>query len=405
MKSDSRLFELNVSFLLRTSFTNTNGEHPIVLRLKYRGQKKEITTGLTVLSANWIAGAYCVLPKAKNAAIINNSLKDISHKCKVMFQKLSDQFVDFTLDELIARIKGTENPPETLLEYTTNKLAELKQRVAVDLAQTTYLKYARTQKYLVEFLHHKMSLKNIAVSRVDINFLENFFKFLRKEKNNSNNSAVALLNCLKTILQDPVKNGVIRNNPFIHMSLTQHPVQRGYLNIEEIRQLQALNDLSPSLDRYRDIFLFACFTGLAYSDIASLKAQHLIMESDGSIHIEKYRDKTGVLSYVPLLASAEAILIKYSPTGKCKDFNWQIPSNQKVNKALKELAKLAKIDKNLFMHLARHTFATTVTLSNGVPLESVGKMIGHQGMKNLMIYAKIVNNKVKNDMDRVRNIF
>ena len=151
--------------------------------------------------------------------------------------------------------------------------------------------------------------------------------------------------------------------------------------------------------------LFACFTGLAYSDITTLRSQHIIIDPDGSKHIEKYREKTGILSYVPLLPVAEKILIKYSPTGDCRDFTWRVPSNQKLNFALKEIARLARIEKNLFMHLARHTFATTVTLSNGVPIESVGKMIGHSGMKNLMIYAKIVNSKVKKDMEGVMGVF
>jgi integrase len=159
------------------------------------------------------------------------------------------------------------------------------------------------------------------------------------------------------------------------------------------------------MDRNRDIFLFACFTGLSYSDILTLKSHHIITDPDGTKHINKPREKTGVLSYIPLLDSAERIQLKYSPTGRCKDFVWKVVSNQKLNFSLKEIGRRAGIQKTLFMHLARHTFATTVTLSNGVPLESVGKMIGHSGMKNLMIYARIVNNKVKADMERVRGLF
>jgi site-specific recombinase XerD len=210
---------------------------------------------------------------------------------------------------------------------------------------------------------------------------------------------------LKTILHEPVKKGVIRYNPFVSMALTQQPVKRDYLTTEEIKTLQQLDGLTDAMERNRDLFLFACFTGLAYSDIATLRSQHIIIDPDGSKHIEKYREKTGILSYVPLLPVAEKILIKYSPTGDCRDFTWRVPSNQKLNFALKEIARLAGIDKNLFMHLARHTFATTVTLSNGVPIESVGKMIGHSGMKNLMIYAKIVNSKVKKDMEGVMGVF
>jgi site-specific recombinase XerD len=398
-----RLFELNTSFLLRTSYRFANGEHPIVLRLKYRGVKKDVNTGLTVLPENWVGGH--VMPKAKRATIINQQLHEIAHHCRSVFEKLKIVYGDFSLNELVERLKGKEEAPETLWEYVTAKLNEIKHRVDVDLALTTYYKYQRTGTYLKEYLDRKLSLKNIPLTRVDQAFLEGFFNYLRREKKNSNNSAVALMNCLKTILNEPVKKGVIRYNPFVSMALTQQPVKRDYLTTEEIKTLQQLDGLTDAMKRNRDIFLFACFTGLAYSDITTLRSQHIIIDPDGSKHIEKYREKTGILSYVPLLPVAEKILIKYSPTGDCRDFTWGVPSNQKLNLALKEIARLAEIEKNLFMHLARHTFATTVTLSNGVPIESVGKMIGHSGMKNLMIYAKIVNSKVKKDMEGVMGVF
>ncbi len=398
-----RLFELNTSFLLRTSYRFANGEHPIVLRLKYRGVKKDVNTGLTVLPEYWMGGH--VMPKAKRATIINQQLHEITHHCRSVFEKLKIVYGDFSLNELVERLKGKEEAPETLWEYVTAKLNEIKHRVDVDLALTTYYKYQRTATYLKEYLDRKLSLKNIPLTRVDQAFLEGFFNHLRREKKNSNNSAVALMNCLKTILHEPVKKGVIRYNPFVSMALTQQPVKRDYLTTEEIKTLQQLDGLTDAMERNRDLFLFACFTGLAYSDIATLRSQHIIIDPDGSKHIEKYREKTGILSYVPLLPVAEKILTKYSPTGDCRDFTWRLPSNQKLNFALKEIARLAGIEKNLFMHLARHTFATTVTLSNGVPIESVGKMIGHSGMKNLMIYAKIVNSKVKKDMEGVMGVF
>jgi site-specific recombinase XerD len=398
-----RLFELNISYLLRTSYRFANGEHPIVLRLKYRGDKKDVNTGLTVLPENWMGGH--VLPKAKKATTINQQLQEITHQCRTIFEKLKTTFGDFTLNELVEKLKGNETPPETLWEYVSGKLQELKQRVEVDLAITTYYKYTRTANYLKQYMDKKMSLKNIPLSRVDQSFLEGFFNYLRREKKNSNNSAVALMNCLKTILHEPVKKGVIRYNPFVTMALSQQPVKRDYLTTEEIKALQRLSGLSEAMERNRDLLLFACFTGLAYSDIVSLESVHIIIDPDGSKHIEKYREKTGILSYVPLLPVAEKILLKYSPTGDCRDFTWRVPSNQKLNFALKEIARLAGIEKILFMHLARHTFATTVTLSNGVPIESVGKMIGHSGMKNLMIYAKIVNSKVKKDMEGVMEVF
>lgn len=401
----TRVTEIKIRFVLRTNHTLQNGDHPILLRLQYQGQKKEIATGQSSPRQHWLTESGSVAGKYKLAYQINRELDEIQYKVRQLFEKMKSTIGDFSLDELVHRLLGHEEAPLTLMEYVDGRIKAYDERVGVDLAVTTFYKYKRTQKYLQEFLEKKHHLKNIPLTRVNVDFLEAFFKFLRKEKNNSHNSSLALMNCLKSILHDPVKKGVIRANPFSEMALTQKPVQRDYLVMDEIKALQELTGLTESLERNRDIFLFACYTGLSYSDLLTLKRHHIIVDPDGTKHIEKHREKTGVMSYVPLLPAAEKILLKYSPTKDCRDFQWKICSNQKLNASLKVIAIQAKISKTLFMHLARHTFATTVTLSNGVPLESVGKMIGHSGMKNLMIYAKIVNTKVKNDMERIRNLF
>ena len=400
-----KLFDLSINFILRTSYQFTNKEHPIVLRIKFRGAKKDINVGFAVKADNWVSGSGCVASHAKKASYINQQLQDQAFRVRTTFEKMKNTLGDFSLDELVDRVKGNETPPETLMEYVDNKINEFEVRVGVDLAISTFYKYKRTRNYLKEFLEQKHSLMNIPVSRIDENFIEAFFNFLRRNKNNSHNSSIALNNCFKTILNEPVKRGVLRYNPFTRVALSQVPVKREYLTIEEIKALQELAGLTEAMERNRDIFIFACFTGLAYSDLCSLKGSHIIIEPDGSKHIEKYRNKTGILSYVPLIPVAEKILLKYSPTKDCRDFIWRITCNQKLNRTLKEIAQKAGIRKNVFMHLARHTFATTITLSNGVPLETVGKMIGHSGMKNLMIYAKIVNNKVKKDMEGVMKMF
>jgi site-specific recombinase XerC len=218
------------------------------------------------------------------------------------------------------------------MEYVESRLVVYKERVGVDLAQTTLYKYNRTKVYLEEFLELKYKLKNILLSRVDVDFLEGFYKFLRKEKGNGNNSSVALMFCLKSILNDPLKKGIIRANPFNEMKLKQNKVPRDFLTIEEVRAIQNIDGLTEQQERNRDIYVFAIFTGLSYSDLVSLNASHIVIEQDGSKYIKKHRNKTGVLSYIPLLPVAEKILIKYSPTANCRDFLWQVISNQNRKK-------------------------------------------------------------------------
>jgi site-specific recombinase XerD len=346
-----------------------------------------------------------VEPGLKKAAAINKELYAIQHRVETLFLQMKQDLVDFRLSELLERLKGKKEPPQTIMEYVELKIQDLQSRVDIDIAQTTFYKYKRTASYLVEFLLREHHLKNLPISRINKEFLEDFQKFLRLHKKNSHNSASALMNCLKTILDEPVKQGVIRLNPFKDLSLSRKQVIRDYLTVDEIKKLQQLKPLPEGLRKNRDIFLFACFTGLAYSDIKSLKGSNIIVDPDGTKHIECYRNKTNVLSYVPLLQVAEEILLRYTTTGDIRDFNWYVPSNQKLNAALKTLAKLAGIPKELFMHLGRHSFATTVTLSHGIPIESVSRMLGHSSLKHTLIYAKIVNTKVKEDMSKIRDKF
>jgi integrase len=193
------------------------------------------------------------------------------------------------------------------------------------------------------------------------------------------------------------------NKQLISLSITED--KRYYLDKEEIEQLANLEIDDQRLALYRDFFLFACYTGLAYSDIQQFKREHIKLDTDGTYYIKKPRQKTGGISIIPLLDPAIRILEKYSLTGDPRDFIWHVVCNQILNRHLKKIARMAKIDKQLFMHLARHTFATTVTLSNGVPLETVSKMLGHTSLKHTVRYARVVAEKIKNDMGRVRGVF
>ena len=397
--------DIHLSFLCRTTRTYENGENPIVLRVIYRGQRRDTFTGLTCPSQFWLRGEKMVSHKFKPGVEINRQLQSIILTATQAFQKLNFTGDEFSMDELIDTIKGKTAPPQSIAEYIAIKEAEIGNRVGADLAESTWYKYKRTIRYFNEFLALKKGVKNLPVSKIDLEFLSTFFQFLRIDKKNGHNSCSALMGCLNCILQPAIKNKVIKLNPFDEFMLKRKPVDRDFLELEEIKRLQDLEALTYEQKMKRDIFLFACFTGLAYSDLEKFSKMHILDDNDGTKYIKHPRKKTGVLSIIPLLPIAQSILESYSKTGNCKDFVWRIGSNQKFNKALKLLAQKAEISKNLFCHLGRHTFATTVTLSNGVSLESVGNMLGHTSIKHTMIYAKVVAAKVKNEMKAVRELF
>ncbi len=390
--------DIHLSFFCRTTHVNKIGENPIVLRVNYRGQRSDVFTGLSCPHQFWVPEMYLVSPKYKPGSTINRNLYEIQNNAIQAFNLLKLKNEEFTLEELVDEIKGKKKPPQTILEYIAIKEKELADKKGVDIAITTWYKYNRTIRYFREFLQKKKGIKNIPVSKIDDVFIEQFFTFLKKEKGNGHNSATALMSCFNNILQTALKHKVIKYNPFIDVVLTRKPVNREYLEDEEIERLQNLVDLSPELKTKRDIFLFAIFTGLAYGDFPLFNKNHIRQNSDGTFYLNHPREKNGVLSIVPLLPPAIRILEEYSETGDFRDFQWRIVSNQKVNKGLKVLAQMAEINKHLFMHIGRHTFATTITISNGVSMESLSKMLGHTSLKHTQIYGKIVARKVKDEM-------
>lgn len=202
-----------------------------------------------------------------------------------------------------------------------------------------------------------------------------------------------------------IRAGILRTDPFRDLRLKQKPVSKGYLTQEEVDKLENTDLKSSDLDRIRDIFLFSCYTGLAYIDIKQLAKHHILKDGENSFFIRKPRQKTGQESVIPMLPAARRILQKYSPTNDFRDFQWYVSSNQKMNQRLKAIGKLTGIEKELHMHLARHTFATTVTLSNGVPIESVSSMLGHASLKQTQHYAKIISLKLRNDMAKISGLF
>lgn len=397
--------EIYFSFMLKASKTYHNGESPIVFRVIYRAQRKDVFTGLACTPENWMKNEKMVNLQHPAASTINHQLHKILSNAEHHFQRLKFMGEEFTLDDLVDEMKGKTPPHQSLQDYMEIKHKELANRIGIDITKSTWFKYKRCILYLNEFLVVKNGGKNIPVSKVNIEFINGFYQFLRKEKKNSHNSTSALLGCLKSILIPAVKKRVIKESPFEGYTMRREQVDREFLELHEIKALEELNGLSPSLELKRDAFLFACFTGLPYSDLKKLNRSHIQQDNDGSFYIKHPRTKTNVLSIVPLLPKAEDILKKYSATADFRDFKWKIPCNQKFNIGLKEIGLLAGIHKPMFSHLGRHTFATTVTLSNGVSLESVAKMLGHSSIKHTQIYAKVVASKVKAEMMGVRRLF
>lgn len=399
------LLDIRFNFLCRSTHQNEQGKNPIVLRINFNKDRRDIFTGLHCSKINWDAEENKVSKKDKSFQSINETLEIILRKANNAFDALRFSREIFSIDELVDKIKGKDQKPELLIDFLEAEIGKVKKRIGVDLTLSSFYRYRRTLQYVKDFLQTEFKARNYTINRIDSKFMELYFQYLRIVKKLAHNSALKLLQMFKSNLKPLIKTGIIKSDPFEGLKLRPKPVYPDFLTKEELDKIINTDLQDPILDRKRDIFLFACFTGLAYVDLAKLVGKDISQDLDGSWHIRKTRQKTGEQFIIPLLPVSERILRKYSPTEDPRDFYWGITSNQKMNKGLKSVGIRCGISKPLHMHLARHTFATTVTLSNGVPIESVSKMLGHSNIRITQHYAKVVALKVKCDMARIADLY
>lgn len=254
------------------------------------------------------------------------------------------------------------------------------------------------------FILWKFQVSDLDASRINYDFVSDYAFWLKSIRNCNHNSTMKYLSNFKKIVLLCMKQGWLQKDPFLGFKLTRREVERAFLTKLELQDIASRQFATERLNYVRDIFLFSCFTGLAYADVKKLKRSEIVIGIDGEKWVITKRQKTDISSRIPLLSASLEILAPYENHPQCMNEGRLLPvlSNQKMNAYLKEIADLCGINKNLTFHIARHTFATTVTLSNGVPIESVSKMLGHKNLRTTQHYAKILDKKVSEDMIALR---
>jgi site-specific recombinase XerD len=264
------------------------------------------------------------------------------------------------------------------------------------ISESTYDKYRITRDHLADFLKREYALPDISLKDVNHRFITGFERFLLTVRGCTKNTTAKYMQFFKHIIIVALKNEWIYRNPFSEYAITIEPVDRGYLSQEEIEILMCREFKAKRLERLRDVFVFCCFTGLSYIDVKNLTQEHIRTSFDGNLWIMGKRGKTDTSYQVPLLEIPQMILNRYK--GALKNGRLlPVVNNQNTNAYLKEIGALCGIKKKLTFHLSRHTFAT-LTLSKGVSIESVSKMLGHTNIETTQIYARITSDKISNEM-------
>lgn len=384
-----------VLFYLKKGSEKRNGEVTIMARITIDGKICQFSTKQSIHPNNWNVKAGKATGKA--AGQLNNLLDDIKASLNQIYheQQRRDNYV--TAEKVKNEFLGHTEHHETLLNLFEKHNNDVKQLIGISKSASTYQKYEVTRKHLASFIQYKYNLSDIALKEINLMFITDFEVYLKTIGKCNSNTTAKFMQFFKRIILIARNNSLIIGDPFANYKIRLQRVDRGYLSEEEIKKILKLKLVSERLEHVRDLFIFSCFTGLAYIDVAGLRKDHIRKSFDGNLWIMTKRVKTGTNVNVPLLDIPKMILDKYKdklPNGKILP----VISNQKLNSYLKEIADLSGIKKNLTFHLARHTFATTTTLGKGVPIETVSKMLGHTNIETTQIYARITNNKISDDM-------
>jgi site-specific recombinase XerD len=283
--------------------------------------------------------------------------------------------------------------------------AQMKALVGNEFAPGTLQRYKTSLQHTQSFIRWKYGVEDLEIHKLDFEFVSDYEFWLKSVRNCGHNSAIKYIANFRKIVNRCIKNGWLSKDPFSGFKMTKRDVDRSALTATE---LQIIKDKAFDIERLaivRDIFVFCCFTGLAYADIKKLRRSEIGVGIDGENWIFTSRQKTETSSRIPLLPTTLELIQKYKDHPQCLQNGRLLPvlSNQKMNSYLKEIGDACGISKNFTFHIARHTFATTVTLENGVPIETVSKMLGHKNLRTTQHYAKILDQKVSNDMTTLRH--
>ncbi len=391
-----------VSYYVRSNYENKQGKSPLMIRIFLNGEMLNVgSSGICIDKKLWDSSTSRMKGRSSESLNLNAQLDNISSSLQTIFKK-HEFDEDLTLDKIKSIFSGKNKVKTTFVEFYDKYLEDIKAQVGAGKSIALYHKYSAARKHFVNFLHTKYGRKDLMPGELTHLIIHDFEIYLRTVVALKPNSATKTLKFFKTVVIFAQKCGVMTHDPFLNHHFHLEHVDMGFLTDDEIRRIMERDFDIPRLEAVRDIFIFSCFCGLAYIDVAHLTRENIVT-LDNRKWIIINRQKTNVQSNIPLMEIPQMIITKYE--GKTKDGRLlPVLSNQKINAYLKEIADLCGIKKRLSYHLARHTFAM-MSLSEGVPIESVSKMLGHTNIKTTQIYARITNKKIEQDMMQAADKF
>lgn len=376
---------------------NKKNQSPLFCRLTLNGKRKQLSTGINIESEHWDTKNQVILKSHKSAILYNSQLDKIKSKINSIYMILQLQENIFSIEDIHGKYLGKElKKSEFILSYYRQYLSKIEKLVGLEIKNNTYNKFVYVGNHLEAFLKWKYKKTDYPLKELSLQFLSDFDYYLKTEKKQEQITINKTIQRLRTPIKQAISEGYLDRDPFIlHKSKTVRKTVI-FLTTEELKTLEEAVLQQKRLSTIQDLFIFCCYTGLAYNEMANLEKKNIQIGFDNINWIQMKREKTQRQISIPILPKAQEIIAKYST-----DSNLTFPSisNQKFNSYLKEISAITGIEKRLTHHIARKTFASTVLLYNDVPMEIVSELLGHSNMVITQeSYGKVVQKKVSEAM-------
>lgn len=388
--------KLSILFLLQKVRVNKQGKCPIRCRITFQQKRKEFSLGLFMIPEHWLNKQQKAKPPNKENDFINIQISLVSQKINEAFLFLQVNQEIFDVEDIYLQYKGENvKARKTLLEVFKLHNNRMKKLIGKEYTKSTYSKFIEAKKHTANFIKFQYGKNDMLLESLKMSFLKDFDFYLKSELNHKQITINKSIQRVRKIIKLALAEGYLQKDPFIMYQPKRYERKVVYLTQNELKQLEGYQFAQKRLRQVRDMFVFCCYTGLAYAEMNALSKEHIVTGFDGNQWIQMYRKKTNAWVSVPLLPKATQILLKFKDITIDSYKVLPVISNQKFNSYLKEIAEIVDIEKRLTHHIARKTFATTVLLYNDVPMEIVSELLGHSKLQITQDhYAKVVQKKV-----------
>ena len=400
-KKEKRRSTFAILFYINRTKVRKDGMCQLLCNISIDAESQLVGTKVYVDPSLWDSTQGRAAGRSRNALQVNRAIDQLSERIKKHHKEIKESLGFVTAELVKNALKGVAQKPLTLMKLFEEHNDEFKKRVGVDRKKEAHDLYVVSYNHLLAFIRKKYDADDVTLRSLDLRFYEDYELFLRTDRGLQQKTVHQHLYNFKKITKRAFNQGTLRRDPYMKLFPELPPLKSRHLKLEDLERLMQCRLDSPNLCRARDMFVFSTFTGLCHADLTRLSDEHIEQAADGSLWIHIKRQKTGTDSHVRLLEIPLKIMEKYRPEKKDKHI-FHVYGRSYMGKLLREIAKICGTG-HISFHKARHNFGTHITLSQGVPIETVSRMMGHKNIATTQIYAKVTDKKVAEDMKKLKS--